>query len=129
MKIDGKITILIDQEKTTIEIADENANTTFVRVELTPEQLSSALSRLSNTDCSVEVYVLERVGKKHKVKEFIFEIPEDIKKDKLSEFSQIMVDKEMPGEGWVSDGYFGSQNSFFNKDGKKYARCYIRRWI
>lgn len=30
---------------------------------------------------------------------------------------------------WVSDNYFQSQDSFFSKDGKNYARAVIRRWV
>ena len=32
-------------------------------------------------------------------------------------------------DGWIADAYFGSQNSFFKKDGKQYARATIRRWL
>ena len=53
MKLQGKITMLINQDYTTIQIEDPNAATTF----------------------------------------------------------------------------FGSQNSFFKRDGKQYARCTIRRWV
>jgi len=31
--------------------------------------------------------------------------------------------------GWIADGYFRSRASFFTKDGKRYARCTIRRWV
>ena len=51
MKINGKITILINQEYTRIELRDDDASTTFVEIKLTPEQLSMALSRLAFTPC------------------------------------------------------------------------------
>jgi hypothetical protein len=36
------------------------------------------------------------------------------------------VAKNRPG--WIARTYFGSQNSFFTKNGKQYARCTIERW-
>jgi len=124
MKINGTISILINSDYTTIEIEDKDANTTFVKVRLTPEQLSMALSRLSYTPCEMEVHKLERVGKRHEHKSHEFEIPNDVKNNELHNLALLSCEN-----GWTPDNYFGSQNSFFTKDGKKYARCTIRRWV
>ena len=124
----GKISILIDRDGTTIEIEDDVANTTFVKVRLTPEQLSAALSRLANVDCELEVAGLDRVGKRHEHCTFEFEIPKELasssKEKELQELAQSLLT-----DGWISGGYFSSQNSFFNKDGVQYARCTIRRYV
>ena len=47
--------------------------------------------------------------------------------NKLKIHEQVLLDEQ--GDGWIADGYFHSQNSFFEKDKKKYARDVIRRWI
>ena len=124
---DPKISIMIGQESTTIEIYDTPSCTTFVRVKLTPYQLSSALSRLSHSPCECSVHNLERLGKTHEVSKFEFEMPEcDYKiRDKIAKQT---AEKLCP-EGWKSDGYFSSQDSFFTKDGKNMARVTIRRWV
>jgi hypothetical protein len=131
MKIEGRISILINREYTTIEIKDDKANTTFVKATLTPDQLSAALSRQVSIECDVEVHGLERVGKKHENKTLEFEIPKNLEtsylkrdEDKLQKIAQSHL-----SDGWIAERYFGFQGSFFTKDGKQYARCTIRRWI
>lgn len=127
-KLQGKISIFINREYTTIEIEDENANARFVKVTLTPEQLSAALSRQMSVDCDLEVKGLWRVGKKHENKKLEFEIPEKLatssKSNELQELAQSQLN-----DGWIAESYFGSQDSFFKKEGKQYARVTIRRWI
>ena len=73
MKIkDGRITILVSKEQTRIEIKDNDASITFVRIEITPVQLSQALSRLSFVRCDMEVVGLDKIGKKMENKDFKF---------------------------------------------------------
>lgn len=128
MELKGKITILISREGTTIEIEDENSNTRFVKVFLTPEQLSAVLSRQASVECELKVVKLERVGKKHENKSFEFEI--DKEKASSSNTDELYeIAKSKLSDGWIPDKYFSSQNSFYKKDGKQYANCTIRRWI
>ncbi len=129
---DGRITILVSERGTTIEIIDSNASTTFCRVQLTPEQFSMALGRLSHTKCDVEVVALDRVGKIHENERFTFEIPKEFKTSAKSKelyelAKKCLMDSNM--QEWTPDEYFGSQNSFHEKDGKHYANATIRRWI
>lgn len=130
MKIEGNVSILVNREYTTIEVRDDKARITFVRLQLTPEQLSAALSCLSNVECDVEVNKLDLVGKKHENKTLEFEVPENLEISYLrnDEYLEKIAQSHLT-DGWIADGYFGSQDSFFTKDGKKYARCTIRRWI
>jgi len=128
----GGISIYVSGEGTTIEIRDGNAATTFCKVTLTPEQLSLALSRLSNTPCSIEVGGLDRVGKTHENEKYIFEIPKELRSSsKTKELTELCVQslKENDMSEWVNDGYFSSQDTFSEKDGKIYASTTIRRWI
>ncbi len=128
MKIDGNITILINPEITRIEIRDKKSNTKFCDIKLTPEQLSTALSRVAHTKCEIEVHDLDKIGKQHKVSDFVFEIPDDLYGSANSEAVYNIAEKLLK-DGWVADKYFGSQNSFFKGDGKTYAKAIIRRWI
>ena len=64
MKIKGNISILINQEHTTIEIHDADASIKFLSIQLSPEQLSSALSRLSQVPCVIDLRGLDKIGKK-----------------------------------------------------------------
>lgn len=66
MKIKAKITILISGDATRIEVRDSEANTLFLKIKLTPEQLSSALGRMGDTECDeCEISGLDKIGKKH----------------------------------------------------------------
>ena len=127
MKLEGKISILINRDETTIEIEDESANVKFVKVKLTPEQLSAALSRQISIECELEVKGLEKIGKVHENKTFEFEIPETIP-TRGNQLELQKIAQSQLSDGWIADAYFGSQNSFFKKDGKQYARVTIRRW-
>lgn len=132
MKLENpQISILINSDYTEIKITDSKSNTDFVRVKLTPEQLSMALSRLGNIPCEADVYGLDKIGKTHENKTFEFKLPEN-----FESFRRNYTDKQLKemadnllSDGWVSDEYFSSQNSFFTKEGKKYARAIIRRWV
>lgn len=126
---DARVTILINKDETTIEVDDAISNTKFLIIKLTPEQLCSALSRLSHVECEAEVSGLEKLGKTHENKYFEFEIPDSLRSSsKENELWEIAVNLLKSTE-WKPDKYFASQNSFFRKDGKQYARCTIRRWV
>ena len=128
MKLEGKISILINPDKTTIKIEDYNANIRFLQIELTPEQLSAVLSRQSSVKCQIDVNGIDRIGKKHENKYFEFIIPKELssssKVNELHDLAQSLL-----SDGWIADKYFSSQNSFFKKDEFQYARCTIRRWV
>jgi len=129
---DGRITILVSEKGTTIEIIDSKSSTTFCNVTLTPAQLSQALSRLSHTKCDVEVHSLDRVGKKHENDRFIFEIPKELRSSSCSkELTELCIKSlnELDMSEWKPDGYFASQDTFTEKGGKTYANAVIRRWI
>jgi hypothetical protein len=131
MKIKGKITILCDEDGATIELHDEDASLTFARVKLTSTQYCQALGRLAYTPCfSMEVKGLDKVGKQMENRPLIFEVPKELpyKRDERDKLLIPILEKVCP-EGWVYDMGFHSQDSFFSKDGKSYAKTTIRRWV
>ena len=128
-EIDGSIDILVGQESTVINIYDKTAATLFCKVKLTSNQLSTALSRLSHTPCeSVAVYGLDRLGKKHENKSHTFELPQTCSFSERKRIAVAISKKTCP-EGWSADSYFDSQDSFYESNGKLYAKCTIRRWV
>jgi hypothetical protein len=127
MKLEGRISLLINRDETTIEVEDENANARFLKITLTPEQLSAALSRQCSVECQIEVRGLEKIGKKHENKYFEFEIPIELASSRNENELQNLA-QSLLKDGWIAEKYFSSQNSFFKKDGVQYARCTIRRW-
>lgn len=133
MKLDNaRISILIGAESTTIEIKDATSVTTFVKVKLNPEQLSQCLSRTMYVECEAEVFGLDKLGKVHENTKFDFEIPKELSGSKNSAALNQKALKALQAAGmeeWVPDNYYSSQDSFFSKDSKYYARVTIRRWV
>lgn len=134
MKIkNAAIDFLVGKDSTTITLYDRDASVAFAEIILTPKQLSSALSRLCHTDCSITVNGLEKIGKKHENDYFDFEIPELLgnRDEHLEQLNKLAITAlQIAGkEDWIPDKYYSSQRSFFKRDDKHYARVTIRRWI
>jgi hypothetical protein len=127
MKINGKITILVNEDVTSIEIKDEKSSCNFLKLELTPNQFQLALSRRAYVSCKLtEVFNLDRIGKKMTTKEWIFKIPKKISNINIEELEKYA--KKYCRKGWIPDLYFGSKNSIFYIGEDRYARTTIRRW-
>ena len=136
--IDGEVFIRFGEDGLRIEIEDANANIRFLEIELNPKETLRAMSGVKGAKAKFTVRGLEYVGKKHENSTFEFKIPKATKgldrfKDRkqywsmLQQIGQILLDEN--GEGWELDGYFGSQTSFFSKDGEDWVRGVIRRWL
>jgi hypothetical protein len=125
----ASISILINRDYTTIELHDEDAAMTFIEIKLTPEHLSDALSRLAHVPCKAEIIGIDKIGKKMEHKTLEFEIPENSGWGEERRNIASKYAKKACPEGWEPDNYFGSQNSFFSKDEKQFARCIIRRYV
>lgn len=123
--MEGRISILIGTKETLIQVKDSLSGITFLKVKLTPEQLSAALSMMALTECEFEVKELDKIGKKMQTAIHEFKLPWDrhfTKEEVIAE-----AERTCP-EGWTQDGYFGSQGSFFMKGDEQYARVTIRKW-
>lgn len=128
MKLENaKITILIGSDKTTIELHDTDAGIQFMTIELTPNQLSQALSRISHTPCKMSINGIERIGKVMEMDKIEFECNGLSRYSNLDEI--VKLGKKNTPDGWICDNYYGSQTSFFTKSGKQHARATIRRWV
>ncbi len=128
--IDPNITILVSKDWAEIEIRDSESFCTFVKIKMTAEQFTAAIWRLGNVECEWEVYNLDKIGKKQENEYIVFEIPEKLSSKDTIELIKLcsLAMVEQGYAWWQSDNYYESQNSFFNKDWKRYARCTIRKW-
>lgn len=131
MKINAQVTIHFESQAgysgLFIEVHDKDSSITFLRIGLDEQQATQALSRLAHTECTAEVYGLDRIGKIMECKKFEFpcgDLGWENKKEKAIEISK----KYIP-DGWISDNRFSSQDSFFKRDGESWARTTIRRWV
>lgn len=128
-KLKASVTFLVGTELTRLEISDELSGAEIVHVDITPGELIRLLSRQANVKCGMQLFDVNSLkwGKKQEHATHEFEIPfEPWRQDK--EELHLLCKLTCP-DGWEPDYYFSSQNSFFTKDGKNFARTIIRRWV
>lgn len=113
-----------------IKIEDGKSSNRVMNIFITPDQWMQLISRLSAVSCDVEITdIPERINKKMENKKFHFEFDyEGLNHDARSDLATEVADEKCPN-GWISDGYFNSQGSFYIKDGVQMAQTTIRRWV
>jgi hypothetical protein len=116
-----------------VSLEDEKSGITFAVANVPMKGFAECLTGLSYVDCEGEVMGLDNVGKTMESDKIEFEIYcsgyGDERKDAAKKEVEKYLKKHLKGEGWESSNYFGSQDSFFNKDGKQYAQTTIRRYV
>ena len=130
-KLKGELTLLINSDVTRIEIKDELSGNLIVSVEVSPENIVAALSRLANVECDMKYYGSDNIGKKRENDRYLFDVKDILytrhNKKNLQEQCQKLLDEE--NQGWICRNYFNSQDSFIRKDGKTFANAYIDRYV
>lgn len=130
-KLKAKMTIMCstnyENRDIEIEVEDAISSCTFLKLRIKPEDFTAMLGRLSNVEVDMEVASLDRVGKKMIMDILEFEMPEYVSWKDKQKSAREQANKKCP-VGWVFDSGFNSQDSFFMKDDKAYARCTIRKW-
>lgn len=110
-----------------ITLNDERAGIQFLEVRVDYANFAEALTGLSLVGCEFDVRGLQNVGKKAERDTLRFEVPKNTYSRK-SGLLRELADKALP-EGWSCSYYFNSQDSFYEKDGKRWAQTSIRRWV
>ena len=111
----------------TISIVDKKANIEFAEIELSLSNFTEALTGMGHTDCLFTVRGLANVGKVIQRKVIQYELP-DCDYSNRKEIAT-KIGKNLMDDDWELDVYFGSQDSFFAKDGKQYANTSMFRWV
>jgi len=128
MKIDGRITLLVDKDGARFEIRDADANVEFLRFTMKPEDFCAALGRLAYIHCELDLNHKEVLGKKRLMDKLEFKMPKDVTYKNQKETAYKLAQIVCP-EGWEVCDYFNSQDSFYYKDDDKYARATIVKWV
>jgi hypothetical protein len=124
-----KITILVSEERISIELKDGDSAITFLKANLTPDQFCSALGRLGQVKVQrCEIGDFSKLGKKLEIDKHRFEIPYELRTSSKSDQLYKIAIETCP-EGWTPDNYFASQTTFFSNGDKHYASCVMRRWV
>jgi hypothetical protein len=111
-----------------IMVGDVEARIQFLDIEIALDDFAECLTGLSFVKCDINVRGAEKIGKRIESDELIFEMPSRVK---YSERNQVAAElaRESTPDGWEASDYFCAQDSFFEKDGKSYARTSISRWV
>jgi hypothetical protein len=111
-----------------ISLYDTDSCLTFIEMELTREQfINATMNRLGN--CDVETAVvrsLELVGKKREGDTMEFKLPDGTGNQHDRAVEEAM---RICPDGWEPATSFSSQESFFTKNGERWARTPIVRWV
>lgn len=125
-QLKGKISLRFDRDRgMTIELEDVNSRIEFLEIAVSKEDVAAVMSNLACVDCEFKLRAEELVGKYHHHKRFEFEMPDGATYDNRKQLAYDAAKRVCP-EGWKPDNYFSSQDSFFTKNGKEFARCIIR---
>lgn len=112
-----------------IELAEGITTNYIAKIRFSPQQWFNAISGLgcSQCDATISYDAVSHIGKRMEMLPLVFEMPKDAW-PKQKEIARKLAKEKCP-EGWSPDLYFGSQGSFFNKEGKSWAKTAIRRWV
>lgn len=130
--MDGKITI----SKTTdnrnnkqirITIEDDTSSINFFEGRMSLENFMEALTGLGFVDIEFAVRGLENIGKTRERKTVEINLGKT-DYDGLKELA-LSEARKLESDGWVCDGYFGSQSSFYRKNGDTICRANFVRYV
>jgi len=132
MKIKAKLSIsrpVWSDGKSAISIRVEDcvSGIEFMDLEIPLAGFAEALTGLAMVDCDADVRALENVGKQHEHEIIEFRVG-DVNWDQRQVNACLMAHKATP-PGWYPPTYFGSQHSFFERDGEQWARGNMERWV
>lgn len=115
-----------------ITLADIDAVVQFAQIRMSLADFAQCVTGLSRIDCDIELKNLDKTGKQRIREQIEFELPDDTDSYCSSDQRKAValnVARELVGDEWEVDGYFGSQDSFFQRDGKPMARTSIMKWV
>jgi|18_taG_2_1085343.scaffolds.fasta_scaffold20393_2 hypothetical protein len=110
------------------ELRDEKSTVVFVRGVIPPEEFCSMLAGVHGVPIKAELMDLEKVNKTMESDTLKFVMPKHSYINR-HDIAEAEAERVCPA-GWEVQRYFNSKTSFFSdEDGKRYAKCEIRRWV
>lgn len=110
-----------------ISVYDDEACIEFLEIGISLGNFAECLTGLSRVECEMEFRGLQNVGKMRETRPLEFEIHGP--RYQINKADVIDEAKKYTPDGWTASEYYGSQGSFFSRDGKHYARTKISRWV
>ena len=128
INFNGRLSFYINDDGIWLEIRDATSGTLLIEGRVSEENTLKVLSRMGHVEMS-EAWAgsFERINKVMLMHELVFPVPGEGYGDGRKEEAKRIANEICP-KGWVPDNNFSSQNSFFFKDGQRFARTTIRKW-
>lgn len=119
------------REYISIRVKDHTSKVRFLEIEIDLDEFTKALTGMGETPCNIKCRNLNKVGRELISKNVEVEMGDDWPTSTSKSLANQRVLKliEKTGKDWIIFSGFSSQNSFFKRDGKNYARTSLRRWV
>ena len=119
-----------DDQPIYIEFIDE-ASRARIKVEIQPIDFANMMTGLHNVPCEMTIRGKENIGLVMMHKTIEFEVSDTLRdrKEEAADELLMLLTFEKEHWGWSSTERFDSKRSFFERDGKRFARAVIRRWV
>ena len=111
-----------------ITVTDEDARVEFLQLRMTLDAFARCVTGQSMIECNLKVRGLKNVGKVYEQRPLEFQLKQRNYGNNRKSNAIKKADHLTP-DGWTASHYFGSQNSFFTKNGENWARTYMYRWV
>ena len=116
-----------------LEINDDQTGKRILEIKFTPLQLTQLLGRMGAVEGGGTLYTdqqdLDSYGKRRIVETIVVEIPDYFSNDCWEEVAVEKARKQLdPQYTWEVSSYFGSKDSTFTKDGKRFANVKCVRY-
>lgn len=126
-KLIGRVTITRDSNDIVrISFRDECSRIEFAEARMTVEDFGFAITGLAEQPASVEVRGLEYVGKRQVNESRSIECP--LKTYDREELSAWLMENARE-DGWIVNGYLGSQGSVGYRDGKTILNYGVTKYV
>ena len=116
-----------DRQKISIQVKDKSSNVRFLEVEIDLDTFSKVLTGLSEQECELTVRDLQFVGMKKERMPFSFKMPKHDYSNR-KEIANKYAENALT-DGWIFNGYLGSQDSFTGSGDDIYCNSTIYRYV
>lgn len=125
----GKLTISKDSRGTVTIVLEDAGSGIALEAQMPPREFADALFGLALRPCELSVVGgdVANIGKRKELMRIAAPMPDHTFKNR-DQIAFKACSAATP-EGWECSDYFGSQNSFFVKNGVQHARASAVRWV
>jgi len=116
------------REAISIKVKDSASRTSFLEVEIGMADFAKCLTGCAEIECDISVKGLCYVGMTKETKTIDILCPSGLYGEAQEEAATLLARKHEI-DGWICDGYWRNQKSFFQKNGETWAMASFYRYV